>query len=97
MAAAAGSIIGGVLGSANQAGQKENMNTNTGAQGGVANFGNQKPDIKQADVKNRRLLIQIHHKKPQKHKVLEMNRSGLKWQTWHKDFCLPTVVDSRRT
>lgn len=51
MAAAVGSIISGVLGSANQAGQKENMNTNTGAQGGVANFGNQKPDIKQADVK----------------------------------------------
>lgn len=54
MAAAAGSIIGGLLGSTNQAGQKENMNTNTsgGTQGGLVNFGAQKPDIKTAEVKD---------------------------------------------
>lgn len=52
MAAAVGSIIGGLLGSTNQAGQKENMNSSGGTQDGIANFGAQKPDIKTAEVKD---------------------------------------------
>lgn len=53
MAAAAGSIIGGVLGSANQAGQKENTNVGQSSQSSpISNSNNNTPNIKTAEVKD---------------------------------------------
>lgn len=53
MAAAAGSIIGGVLGSANQAGQKETTSMGQTSQSSpISNTNNNTPDIKTAEVKD---------------------------------------------
>lgn len=53
MAAAAGSIIGGLLSSTNQAGQKETTNMGQNSQGGsISNANSNTPDIKTAEVKD---------------------------------------------
>lgn len=52
MAAAAGSIIGGLLGSTNQAGQKETTNVGQSQNTPLSNANSNTPDIKTAEVKD---------------------------------------------
>lgn len=52
MAAAVGSIIGGLLGSTNQAGQKETTNVGQTSQSSPISNANNTPDIKTAEVKD---------------------------------------------